>query len=499
MHRLYQLPHDGQAEPGAAAARRPGLFDLVEALPDPRLLLPGNTRAGVLHGEAQVLAHRCDAERDPPARWREAHRILEQIGEHLHEAVGVGGHRRQPGRRRHRQLNAAALQLPLQLVHRPRPGLGGVHRHHAQGHLPGVQARQVEQILDQAVEAQGVVEHHAHVAALLVGADDALLHQLEVAAQGGERGAELVGDAGHQLAAGALQLLLLAQGARHLVDRLVEDLHHLPELARRLALDPAAEVAAADAAGNLGHRLQRRGDAAGERPGQQRGGGEGDQGRQGEQAPDVGQRLVELAGRDEGHQQPAGNRERVEGEEHSHLPTAAAGVGLEVGDGLTLADQAVELPLAQAAGEIRYLLEGTRDPGRLLRRGAAGLPRGGVGGGGSRAQRTACGRHHLSGGQAPAGAQDAEHAGGEDDAPPGLSDHQGTGQGHTVGRPRRLQGARGQQAQLLVTLLLGVGANHQGQGHRQHDQRDQGGEDIGEVEPPEETERAPLHVCTSNL
>ncbi|MNK55958.1 hypothetical protein D3C87_749810 [compost metagenome] len=78
----------------------------------------------------------------------------------------------------------------------------------AQGEGPGLDAREVEQVVEQALQAMARRLDLPNEARLIRGqqAPDALLEELGVASDGGERGAKLVGDGVHEVALEAVQL-----------------------------------------------------------------------------------------------------------------------------------------------------------------------------------------------------------------------------------------------------------------------------------------------------
>ena len=81
-----------------------------------------------------------------------------------------------------------ALEMPAQ-----------IHRLGAQAELAGLDARQQHQVLDQAAEPSRLPVDHAGDAAGVLGGDPALVERLGVAADGRQRGPQIVGHAHQEL------------------------------------------------------------------------------------------------------------------------------------------------------------------------------------------------------------------------------------------------------------------------------------------------------------
>ena len=124
--------------------------------------------------------------------------------------------------------------------------------HHPE--LVRLEAGQVEQVADEPVEPAHLLVHGLQRLVELVGADDALGDGLDVAGDGGERRAQLVGDAHQEV---ALELVDLAQA----VDHPLEPGRQLAELVVGVALADHVhvEVAAGHLVGRAADHAQRAG------------------------------------------------------------------------------------------------------------------------------------------------------------------------------------------------------------------------------------------------
>ena len=110
--------------------------------------------------------------------------------------------------------------------HRPDVGVDG-----ADGELAAAEAGQVEQVLDQPGQADGLgVDAEQGAAALGRVVDGAVEQRLGVALDGGERGLELVADAGQERP-------LLALGPLQAGGHVVEGRRHLGDLAVAVDMD----------------------------------------------------------------------------------------------------------------------------------------------------------------------------------------------------------------------------------------------------------------------
>jgi hypothetical protein len=194
-------------------ARQP-LVHLHERLEDRRQLLGRDAGPGVRHGDGDLRLARRAPETHLAATLGELHRVREQVDEHLLQLLAIGarhqrrrlarGHEAQPARpclRQDERLGRGAA--PRAAARRP-----------ARSARAGVDARVVEHLVDEAEQVPLARPDAREVGALLVGdrAAQPELDQLRVAADGVERGAQLVRHDGEELALGAVRRLGL--GAR---------------------------------------------------------------------------------------------------------------------------------------------------------------------------------------------------------------------------------------------------------------------------------------------
>ena len=252
---LDDLPHDGEADAGAAGRPCSRRVDPVQALPDERELVRGNVRAGVGDLAAHGSPFRCQADRDLPAVGRVHDRVLNEVGDHLPDAVGIG---QQPGQEA-ALVDAHADVARLQL--RVRQGEGStdhVVEPHLGNGLPAchrVVASKGIQALDETGQSLDLlVDRPQHVRRRL---DDALGQRLGVAAQRRERRAQLVRDV---LNKGAPKLLEAFQRRCHLV----EGLRDGGQLRIGGDVDAGGKVPCRDPPGALGQPLEGPEDAANE-------------------------------------------------------------------------------------------------------------------------------------------------------------------------------------------------------------------------------------------
>ena len=221
--RLDELLDDREPEAGAVGLRG------VEGAPDPAQRLRVEARAVVRDaqpdlGAGQVLA---DADGDAAAARTAAvervDRVRHQVDHDAAQLLGVAADLALAVDLAH-QLDVAARQAVAEGLERRVHHVGQPHRAHAQLLV----AREAQQVRDRALDARELLERDARVLDVLRRAR-LLLHLLHQALGGGDRVADLVGDARgellHRVGVHALERLALAREVR--VDALVHLLAHV--------------------------------------------------------------------------------------------------------------------------------------------------------------------------------------------------------------------------------------------------------------------------------
>ena len=259
---LADPARDGQAEPGAAGVVAAG----AEPVEDP--LHAVGRDAGAVVADLEPPGVLADAAGDDPhlSPGRAVpHRVVDEVGDELGEPGRVGDHG-EVGRVRlvdhaHRPAADQGLRDPVAQQ------VTDLHLGEAQRRRPGVDPRQVEQVADEGAEPLALGERGAQ--GVVVGAHDAVDEVLEEGALGGQRGAQLVRDRGHELAA-------LLVGARQVGGHRVERAGQRAHLVRGGCRDPLRVVAARHPPRGDGHLAQRRRHPAGQPLGDRQRGGDRD-------------------------------------------------------------------------------------------------------------------------------------------------------------------------------------------------------------------------------
>ena len=238
--------HDGEAEAGAAGVGASGICS-VEALED----LVGRYAR-------QARARVRDSELDPPISFDRAdpHRcapvtecVLDQVEDDLVESFGIGRHDKIVG---DRDVHLGVRLIEQAFVHGTGDEPAQVDLRGRQHDGAGLQAGEIEQILDEAVEPLDPPVHRPQELRRRLA--DAVDEVLQSRFQAGDRGTQLVRDVGHQVAA-------LPIGQREVGSHRVERRGELADLVDSRCLDRFVGAAAGDALGGLGHRPQRTGHA----------------------------------------------------------------------------------------------------------------------------------------------------------------------------------------------------------------------------------------------
>src|SRR5438093_12663405 len=140
-------------KPRAAVAAPHGRLDLVERIPDPSQLVLGDPDAVVLHRHPHLLALPAGQDPDLAARRAELHGVADEVDEDLLQPRGIGLHRRQVGRQHGADVDATRLRGRGH--HRPDlpDDLAQVEGAGRQLDASRLEARDVEQIVDEVVQA----------------------------------------------------------------------------------------------------------------------------------------------------------------------------------------------------------------------------------------------------------------------------------------------------------------------------------------------------------
>src|SRR5512133_1299832 len=214
-HGLDQALGQVQAEPGPA--RLPGqvVADAVEALEDPALLVDGDARAPVADLEHDLAALGDEADLDRLVGRGVAQGVGEQVAQHLVDphpvaaAVGgvVGGD----------HVHRAVRVLAGEAVHDLADQVDGVDGGGVDQPGPGLQPGHLQQVLDQPLQTLGLHQHQLVVLAPPVLGEVAVRAQQrhQEALDGGERGPQLVGDAGHEVGLELVGLAFAGDVAHH--------------------------------------------------------------------------------------------------------------------------------------------------------------------------------------------------------------------------------------------------------------------------------------------
>src|SRR4051794_20629069 len=229
---LGHLAHDGQAQARALPAA--GGLRAVEAVEDVGAVAGIDAWTVVADEHVAALARDLhDAARVAPLGS-----VLHEVPERAVELLGIADHGGRP-----------ALVLELELREAVGSALEHVLHHAVELHLPQMQvalaaARQVHEIAHQRAQLLRLPSEVAQQALAILGAELRVVAQdLDVGAQTGERGAQLVGGVVHELA-------LRAHRGVERVEHRVEGPRELAQLVLAIHRDPLAEVA------RLGHGLR---------------------------------------------------------------------------------------------------------------------------------------------------------------------------------------------------------------------------------------------------
>ena len=161
-----------------------------------------HARRGVLPQDAGLVADGGEADIQPRGRIAIAQRVLQQIAEHLRQAVGIGldheaaVHRQRDAEPGFLDGGAACRQCVLD-------GFGEIERRLAVVQGAQIRKRQHPEVFDQARQPLHFLRHGGD--ARLRERAHAVLHGLDLRAQRGQRRAQFMGDVGDPLLPAALR------------------------------------------------------------------------------------------------------------------------------------------------------------------------------------------------------------------------------------------------------------------------------------------------------
>ena len=139
--------------------------------------------------------------------------VGEQVGDHLKQAIGIGGDLHLGGVVD--ELDAGGVGHGLHIFDGLLDDVGQLHRAEAERLAPALDALQIENVVDEPDQPIGVGEGDAQqVGGLFVGLrQNAGAEQSQRAADGSERSAQLVADRGNELILEAIESVALADVA----------------------------------------------------------------------------------------------------------------------------------------------------------------------------------------------------------------------------------------------------------------------------------------------
>ncbi len=200
---LHDLPRDGQPEARATPASCVTAVDLSEPVEHRGQLVLGDppTPVGDSDGDGAVDTRHPDHDRG--ASLAELDGVAEQVGEDLDHAMRIHDH-----------VDAGPVvrwlddQADARCLCRAGDPVGGVlregertHLDGSQGHPPGVESLEVEDVVDELAETFAVGDRHRHQLLLLVRqrSHETGVEHLQAALDGRQRRAQLMADHGDEL------------------------------------------------------------------------------------------------------------------------------------------------------------------------------------------------------------------------------------------------------------------------------------------------------------
>ena len=195
---VYDLLDDGQAQACALLVLAPGVVGLVEPVPDQLQIVLGDADAGILDGDEELVLLHGGLHPDHGIVVAELDRIVQQVVEHLLDFFHIGVDVHGLAGEDHLYGDGLLAACPLE------GGCGAaddgvdVEIRPLQKHPLGVQVVQGQQAVGELGEALRLVQHDVQVLVVHLRGDCAVDHGLQVAPDGGQGGAEVVGHIGHE-------------------------------------------------------------------------------------------------------------------------------------------------------------------------------------------------------------------------------------------------------------------------------------------------------------
>lgn len=202
--RLDELFRNRQPQPRPAMRARARLVRPPEAFKDVRQVCGGDAGTGVTDCDDNQRRLMTDRQRNPPTCGCVAQGVRQQVVQHLPDPNGIGPDRRQIVRQRDGERHPLGRRQFLEEGRNALDDRPDRHRPEIQAQLAGLGQRQLAQISDQAVQDERFVVEGRDLG--LLQRVDIVQDRAQVALDHAKRRAQLVGDVGHQPAAGLLGL-----------------------------------------------------------------------------------------------------------------------------------------------------------------------------------------------------------------------------------------------------------------------------------------------------
>src|SRR5688572_28299100 len=146
---LDEAPREGKAEPGPLRLASVVAPDLLELLEYRGVVLGRNTDAGVAHLDFNAPIQGFCGNADLAAVWRELHGIGQQVDHDLLELALVGLEAAQAPVDVERHLDAVALRTLAHQGHGVRQRARQVEAGELEVHAPGLDLRQIQDVVDE--------------------------------------------------------------------------------------------------------------------------------------------------------------------------------------------------------------------------------------------------------------------------------------------------------------------------------------------------------------